>query len=382
MLLGSLIAPDAAPSGGACAPALRDPRAAEAVALAAGQHLVTQSLWAALHARGLSATISADLAEYLDAVHGLNARRNHRLRAQAGEIAAALNTAGLQPLFLKGMAVLLLDLHRDPATRFIGDIDILVARDRIDAAVAALRRHGYRQESTARPEHVHDMVKLTHTCRPARIELHQAPLALALQAIVPAAELLRRALPIDTPSGGRALVPCPTDLALHNVAHAMLHHHFYRMAELPLRDALDLVTLAARHGDQVDWDAVRAHLAIGPGGAGVLAFTTAAAATIFPGVPLPSLPLTTGARWALRRWRWRQGRPPGPLLQGLVHMLEHSRDVGWRLRHAPDERRRLLHRALAPRTYGHSLRTVLTVARQGPAPGAPGRTRTSERTGG
>ena len=91
-------------------------------------------------------------------MHALNARRNRRLREQALEIAATLGAVGIRPVFLKGLAALLLDLHGDPAARFIGDIDVLLRPDRVEDAADALQRAGY-QRLPDRVPHAHDRVR-------------------------------------------------------------------------------------------------------------------------------------------------------------------------------------------------------------------------------
>ena len=109
------------------------------VALAGQHHLVTAALWPAVRGDASEARLDPDLAAYLEAVHALNLQRNLRMRSQAAELAEALNGVGVEPVFLKGVALLLLGLAPDPGRRLIGDIDVLVPADRFDAAAEALR---------------------------------------------------------------------------------------------------------------------------------------------------------------------------------------------------------------------------------------------------
>lgn len=347
----------------------------EWLAALAGHHLVTPALWPALVAGGLTGALGEDLCRYLEAVHGLNARRNLLLHGQAVEAAAALNAAGIEPVFLKGAAYLFGGLYADPATRFLGDIDLLVDEDRLRAAAGALCRIGYEPFGVGSAR-VHDAVKLVHKSRPGMLELHQWPVPFALEDLIAPRELIERAWRLADLGTARARMPCPTDLVVHNACHAMLQHRFHRLAELPLRDAHDLVLIAGRFRDAIDWPEVERRLARGPGGTGVWAFYATAANEVFPHARLPCGAPPSAARMALWRWRRRAGRPPPPSLHRALHLLEFAEDIAWRLRHVPSERRRLLGLLLAPHRYPNHARRFVQVAVGGHPTPFPGRRRT------
>lgn len=282
----------------------------------AGRHHMIPALASALSRRGLRAD-DPDLADYLDAVHGLNARRNRRIRAEVDDIAAGFAACGIRPVFLKGTALLLLGLHDDPASRFIGDIDILVPPEEIEAAAAALERLGFLRKP-AGPEHVHDRVKLAHPGRPAQVELHHPAVPGHLAGPLPPMPMRVSAVPV-----GGAAVPSASDLVIHNLLHAMLHDWNLALAELPLRDGLDLA-LVAQTG-AVDWDDVARRMTLAPHGAAALGFAVAACREAFPwAVELPDLPLTGEAGRALRAWRDRRGRRTGRVRRRLANVAEHS----------------------------------------------------------
>ena len=284
----------------------------------AGRHHMVAALASALSRRGLRPD-DPDLAAYLDAIHGLNARRNARVMAEIAEVAAALAGRGIRPVFLKGAALLLRGTHADPASRFLGDIDVLVAPEATGAAAAALAAVGFRQKP-AGPAHVHDRVKLVHPHRPAQVELHHPAVPAHLAGPLVAAAMRADARPVAALPG--AAVPTTTDLAIHNVLHAMLHDWNLAMAELPLRDALDLALLA--RDPALEWDAVVARIARAPHGSAALAFCLAATREAFPWAELPALPVTGAAARALRAWRDRRGRPTGRVRRRLANVAEHS----------------------------------------------------------
>lgn len=284
----------------------------------AGRHHVVPALFSALSRQGLRAD-EPELDAYLGAVYGLNARRNARLASEIREIGGALSAVGVRPVFLKGAALLLLGLHDDPAARFLGDVDVLIAPDEIAAAAAALAAIGYRRAPDG-PVFAHDRVKLAHPQRPGQVELHHPAVPWHLAAALPPEEMSARAVAV--PGLPEAAVPCRTDLVLHNVLHAMLHDWSFAMADLPMRDALDLALLARAGG--VEWTEVTERIARAPQGGQALAFCLAAAGEAFAWAPLPDMATAGGAARTLRAWRDRRGQPTGRIRRRLANVAEHS----------------------------------------------------------
>lgn len=317
--LGTLLRPaDDGARAGAC-PITLDP----ALLAVAGRHHLVPGLASALATRGLVAD-DAELAAYLEAIHALNADRNRRLLAQAAALAAALAEAEIRPLFLKGTAMLLRGDYPAPSARFLGDIDVLLAPDAIEPAAHVLARLGYHRKKDG-PPGAHDRVKLHHPDHPAQVELHHPAVPRHLAPALPPAAMRARALPVASLPG--AALPTATDLAVHLVLHAMLHDQNLWMAELPMREGLDLALLA--RDPALDWDDVRHRLARLPAGTAALGFCLAAAGAAYPWAPLPRLPLTRFAAGSLRAWRARRGRPTGRLRRRLANVVEHS-GATWR----------------------------------------------------
>lgn len=319
MRLGALLQPVAVrPAGVRSTEATGAVSVAEEVLAVAGRHHMVPALASALLLRG-ERPDDPELAGYLDAIRGLNARRNARLAAEAGDIGLMLVRRGIRPVFLKGTALLLLGIHADPASRFIGDIDILVAPAETDAAADAIEALGFRRKP-AGPAHAHDRVKLAHPCRPAQVELHHPAVPGHLAGPLRPDEMRARAVPVAALAG--AAVPSATDLVIHNVIHAMLHDRNLATAELPLRDALDLALVA--RGGAVDWDEVVSRMPLAPQGTAALGFMLAASREVFPWAGLPEVPVPGAAARALSAWRDRRGRPTGRVRRRLANVAEHS----------------------------------------------------------
>lgn len=276
------------------------------------------TLAASLSSRGLRASDS-ELAEYLAAMHALNARRNRRLLAEVGEITEALVAAGIRPIWLKGTALLLDGVHADPTGRFLGDVDLLLRPDEIEPAAELIVGLGYGRKPPGAAG-AHDRVKLFHPERPAQVELHHPAVPVHLAAPLPPEAMRARAVSVAGLPG--AAVPCPDDIVVHAVIHAMLHDWNLHLAELPMRDGLDLALLARRRA--VDWEAVAGRLQRVPHGPAAYGFFLAATREAYPWADLPEVPVTGFAARSLRAWQTRAGRPTGRIRRRLANVVEHS----------------------------------------------------------
>ena len=87
---------------------------------------VTPALWTAFTRKGLQQSVPEDVATYLHELHRLNQARNHAIRQQILEITKALNCVDVEPLLLKGAALLFANALEDPASRMMIDIDFMV----------------------------------------------------------------------------------------------------------------------------------------------------------------------------------------------------------------------------------------------------------------
>ena len=115
----------------------------EQVVHMASVHLVTPSLYWELAQKDLLPDLPTDLRDYLETLFELNGDRNNALRRQALELVRLLNSLGVEPVLLKGIAGLLTDLYDAPGIRVIGDLDILVPEKSLPTTIATLQVAGY-----------------------------------------------------------------------------------------------------------------------------------------------------------------------------------------------------------------------------------------------
>lgn len=87
--------------------------------------------------------------------------QNRRRIARAAALRATLAAAGIDCLFLKGVA-LISRFYGDPGLRGMGDVDLLVRRNNVQAAVETLLREGWRAEGGLMPGPIVEQARLRH----------------------------------------------------------------------------------------------------------------------------------------------------------------------------------------------------------------------------
>jgi hypothetical protein len=230
----------------------------------ASEHAVTPTLaWALREAR----PIPHEVRDYLDVTLDLNRRRNESILDCLESALAALNSAGCEPVLLKGAAALVDDLYPAPSLRYLIDLDILVPKSRLRDASVALNKIGFRamidapkrrwvrRPSPPPPTDFHHLPPLFDEGAAVSIELHQAIGAPEFEPILSAETVLERRNKRSF-RGLDSFVPCPTDRITHNIVHSQLHHPRQQRGTVELRQLFELVLLAAKFAEEIDWGEV------------------------------------------------------------------------------------------------------------------------------
>ncbi|MBI3667919.1 MAG: nucleotidyltransferase family protein [Acidobacteria bacterium] len=167
-----------------------------------------------------------------------------RMRAALEEALQALEAGGVRAVNLKG-PVLAERLYEEPSLRPCSDIDFLVALADLDRATAALEAIGYQGPEWLLARYDRENTHHTHLYRADAppLELHFRAIT-AFGAIVPAEELLSRAMLYRTAAGRDVWVLSPEDeafyLALHATRHLFLNVFWLYDLKLFLRRYPDL----------------------------------------------------------------------------------------------------------------------------------------------
>lgn len=172
----------------------------------------------------------------------------------------ALRAAGVESLLLKG-AALVDTIYRNPALRPMVDVDLLVPRDRVAAALAALANCGYAPSRAevapgALVTYENEIALYGPTPLATPIELHWSLLdSPYYQERLDMAWYWQSALPHEV-AGQATQVLGPVALLLHLAAHWTLHHP---------GDALlwqhDIAAVIVTEGPRLDWSELLAQAA-------------------------------------------------------------------------------------------------------------------------
>lgn len=288
--------------------------------------------------------------------HGLLARLEHLLQAQglfdrapakarshmrAARIAAlssqtavrfevycvmrALGTTAQPVVLMKGAAYVHAGLP--PARgRFVGDVDLMVPRARIDAVEQRLLAAGWQSgdldayDQRYYREWTHEIPPLQHPERDTPVDVHHTIAALTSRVHPQAQAILDASVPLPD---GRLHVMAPADMVLHSAVHL-----FNDEVGMPLRDLFDLHDLVVHFSsDPGFWDTLlqRAQLH----GLQRVCYHLLRQLRMQLDTPLPPPVIAASARWApglpLRRVMdllWRQhfavDPPEGPAVRKQV----------------------------------------------------------------
>jgi hypothetical protein len=206
--------------------ALRDPACVEGLDAAQWNGLI-----AAARGERLIGTLAVRIADRAlpDAVRPIVAdalaeaeREARQALWEADRARVALAGLDVPVVLLKGTAYAAAGLRAGQG-RFIGDLDILVPRDRLDAVEAALIAAGWEwvkpdpYDDAYYRRWMHELPPMIHTTRDRMIDVHHTILPLTARPTPDAAALIADALPLDC----ELSVLCPEDMVCHAAAHML-----------------------------------------------------------------------------------------------------------------------------------------------------------------
>ena len=182
-----------------------------------------------------------------------NAAANTLRIRELRRVIGALEAASIPAIVLKGPA-LALTIYPDPALRVIGDLDLLVRREQVEQAMAALHSLGYGPPEHEPPYSLKYLARFGRHLQLQRrdrtgtldLEVHWTLIGELWAGAVTAIDvegLWARAVPLQG-EGWRACQLSPADMLLHLALHATLMHGF---TELGLRIYVDVDRLGRHH---------------------------------------------------------------------------------------------------------------------------------------
>ena len=209
-------------------------------------HLVLPAVYRRLQKTGLSDNLSPDLAEHLNEILQLNIKRNEEILQQTEEINLHLNSAGIQPVYMKGSANLLDGLYPDLTDRMIGDIDFLVRDEDFLPAAEIVIKLGYKTDREIYDDikTLKDYPRLFRNDVPADIEIHRLPVIPKYADWFNTELIFKEKKQIQ--SKINCFVPSDKHKLIQNFIHSQLSNKGHKHRLVSLRDLYDCYLLLER----------------------------------------------------------------------------------------------------------------------------------------
>ena len=159
---------------------------------------------------------------HLESARLLAAAQRAEVLREVEFIRLALAPIGVSPIFLKGAAYTLADIHASYG-RLFSDIDIFVPRGKLSEVELALKAAGWGTlpispyDQYYYREWMHELPPMQHKERGAALDVHHAILPLTARSNPNPVQLAKSAIPVDSVVG--VLVLNHVDMLLHSVAH-------------------------------------------------------------------------------------------------------------------------------------------------------------------
>ena len=157
----------------------------------------------------------------------IQSSRNIHMMHVLSRVAARFNAAGIPLLVLKG-AALNLTLYDRADERPMGDLDLLIKPEHVEATFALLEELGcFRREPLVRedffPRFYYEVEYAAGSVYPVKLDLHVRPFRpLRYSRLVPTDALWGRAEPVRI-GQATVLVPSADDMLIHLAAHSAIH---------------------------------------------------------------------------------------------------------------------------------------------------------------
>ncbi|MCK4865517.1 MAG: nucleotidyltransferase family protein, partial [Gammaproteobacteria bacterium] len=198
----------------------------------------------------------------LQTIYEANADRNQILKEGLSEILIELEKTETKSILLKGAATFVDDLYGSLGARFMGDIDILVAKDEIETCESILKKLQYevvvnenlildidKHPTDERQQHIHPRMKPN---TPLLIEIHFKPAFGQGGRIITSKAVWKDKVNCVVNKQSTAIFD-PTNRLLLNTTHGLIAEREFMHGFILLRQLAEFSTLAIRYQDSIDW---------------------------------------------------------------------------------------------------------------------------------
>lgn len=205
-------------------------------------HYVLPALYIRLKEAELLSFLPTDLVAFMKNLAHLNATRNRKLLEEVFEINALLTSNNITPIFLKGAAHLVSNLYSDYAVRMIGDIDLLVAPNKMIKSAKILENAGYSSITEYNPRKFEDRrhyPRLIHKDKLVAVEVHKDLVKKKQDRQFDYHTIEKTKQQING-----VFIPSFENLVIHNAINSQMNDLHYLYVRLNLRQQYDLFLLS------------------------------------------------------------------------------------------------------------------------------------------
>jgi hypothetical protein len=211
-------------------------------------------LYHQLDRKGAVGLLPKELQTLIYNIYQLNGQRNQQILDEITRIAAALNKVGIEPVFLKGSAALLMKLYESHELRLMNDVDFLVYREDIPTCGEILESMGYvTMDEVNRPWVPHHINPLVHHNHNFRLEVHYHPTHIL--PVLDTHEVIANSRTIKI---GESVVRVPDEMhfLLNNIVNNYYNIRKLFFKEIPLYKLYDLYKFQGKYSQSLDWSSV------------------------------------------------------------------------------------------------------------------------------
>ncbi|WP_165764769.1 nucleotidyltransferase family protein [Winogradskyella aurantia] len=213
----------------------------DAIVVEGSKHLVLPAIYCRLKAKNLLHCLPVDLKSYLEELTAINRNRNTAILKQVNSISDLLQKHHIPHVFLKGSALLALNVYEDLAERMVGDIDILIEKQQIQKAFHVLRQNGYSQTRSFnyQTNGFRHLDSLINPNALAAVELHEELFNQRYTYLMRGSEMLNSKMTINSLS-----MPKPKQLYEHIILASQVNDYSYFYNSFNFKIAYDTLVLS------------------------------------------------------------------------------------------------------------------------------------------
>lgn len=231
--------------------------------LQANIQMCTPLWYSRLEKDNLLQYLPEDFQQYLQALYDANVERNTELKSGLDELLTAFEENDIETILLKGAATFVDDLYGSPGARYMGDMDILVQKNKIEICETVLEELKYevsvnenldldldKHPTDERQQHIHPRIK---PGTPVMVEIHFKP-AFGQGGRIITNEVVWKNKINATHNNKKTAILDPNSRILLNTTHALIAEREFLHGTIPLRQLAEFAALAIRYQNEINWD--------------------------------------------------------------------------------------------------------------------------------